>query len=80
MNRRLHYVGTALSIIILVLAVVLMNPWFILLAAVSGYAFAWIGHFLVERNRPATFKYPLWSLISDYRMFFCAMMGKLPKA
>lgn len=78
-NRSLHYVGTVISIAALVLAVLQMNPWWILVALLGGYSFAWIGHFVVEKNRPATFKYPFWSLISDYRMFFCAVTGRLPK-
>lgn len=77
--RRLHYVGTTLEIVWVVTAIVTLNPWFLLAAAFSGYGFAWIGHFFFERNKPATFKYPLWSYIADHQMAWLAVMGKLPR-
>ena len=75
--RALHFVGTTGHFAMVILAVVLMNPWLILASAVFAYGFAWFGHFVIEKNRPATFKYPLWSLISDYRMWFHMVTGKL---
>ena len=74
--RRLHFVGTSFALGFIVLAVMRGDPRWLLAALVSGYAFAWIGHFFFEKNRPATFKYPLWSLMGDFRLFFETVTGK----
>jgi hypothetical protein len=76
-TRAWHYLGTSLTILCLVAALVLREPWFLLASVVLGYAPAWIGHFTSERNRPATFRYPLWSLVSDFRMFGFWLGGRL---
>jgi hypothetical protein len=75
-TRALHYVGTALAILSLV-AFVGGDGWALLGAVVYGYLFAWIGHFFIEKNRPATFTHPWWSLISDVRMFGLWVVGGL---
>lgn len=76
-TRHFHYVGTALVIAIAVFAIV-SQRWLLLLAMpVAGYFFAWVSHAFVERNKPATFTHPLWSLISDFRMFFLWLSGRL---
>lgn len=75
-TRRLHYVGTALTFVFAVVAV-LAGGWWWAMVPLAGYGFAWFAHFRVERNRPATFSHPLWSLVSDYRMFFLWLFGRL---
>ncbi|MCR9240658.1 MAG: DUF962 domain-containing protein [Rhodobiaceae bacterium] len=74
--RTMHYIGTALSIAALGMGV-FVNAWWLLAAPLSGYFFAWVAHFTIEKNKPATFTYPLWSLVSDYRMFFAWIAGRL---
>ena len=76
LTRRMHLVGTLLGTTLLILAFVLSNYWLLLVGLVSGYAFAWVAHFAVEKNRPATFKYPLWSFIADYKMAYMILIGK----
>ena len=76
-TRAVHYAGTAL-VILCALLLGLTGNWLWLLAIpVAGYGFAWFGHLFIERNRPATFTYPWWSLVSDFRMFFLAVGGRL---
>lgn len=76
-TRYFHYIGTTLVIAIAVYALLTRN-WLLLLAMpVAGYFFAWISHAFVERNKPATFTHPIWSLISDFRMYFLWLTGRL---
>lgn len=76
-TRALHYVGSIASVVILLWAVATQSWWWLLAVPVMGYAFAWFAHFFVEKNRPATFKAPWWSLISDYRMCGLWLSGRL---
>lgn len=76
-TRALHYIGTTLVVAIAVMAIVKAAwPWLAALP-VAGYFFAWIAHFAVEKNRPATFTYPLWSLIADFKMWLFWLTGRL---
>jgi hypothetical protein len=77
LNRRLHFIGTTGALGCLALSVATLNPAILALAPVFGYGFAWVGHFIVEKNRPATFTYPAWSLRGDFRMYFLMLAGKL---
>ncbi len=75
--RALHYVGTTLALGTVAAAALTVNPGWLLLTPVVGYAPAWIGHFVIEKNRPATFKYPVWSLRGDFKMLSLALAGKM---
>jgi hypothetical protein len=76
-TRAIHYAGTAFAIANFLAYVATGDLWFVLGAVVSGYAFAWVGHFFIEKNRPATFTYPVWSLVSDFRMAWRWASGRL---
>ena len=76
-TRTLHLLGTGLATTAFVGLVATGELWLFPVALVAGYGPAWIGHFFVEKNRPATFTHPFWSLISDYRMAWAWMTGRL---
>src|SRR5688500_5793884 len=75
-TRVLHFLGTSLVIATL-FAAALLSPWWILAAPLAGYIPAWTAHFFVEKNRPATFTYPGWSLRADFRMFGLMLRGRM---
>ena len=75
--RRLHFAGSALVLVTLVLAIVTRRWESLWLLPLIGYGFAWVGHFFFEKNRPATFTYPLYSLMGDWVMFRDILMGRI---
>jgi hypothetical protein len=77
LGRGLHYIGTSLAIGTIATAALTLNPSWLLLTPVVGYGPAWFAHFVIEKNRPATFKYPLWSLRGDLRMLRYALEGRM---
>lgn len=76
--RRLHFVGSTLALLCLATAIVMAAPGFILLGLVFGYGFAWIGHFGFEKNKPASFKRPLYSFMGDWVMYKDIWTGRIP--
>jgi len=75
--RRLHFVGTTLGLLALLHAFSTLNFWWLLAGLVAGYAFAWVGHFFFEKNRPATFTHPLYSFMGDWVMWKEILTGKI---
>jgi hypothetical protein len=76
-TRGLHYLGTVVAIALLITLIATGRWWLFPLALLPGYAFAWVGHFFFEKNRPATFTYPFWSFMGDWKMLGLMLTGKL---
>lgn len=76
--RALHVLGTGTVFAFVGVALAAGDARWLLACPLAGYAFAWLGHLVFERNRPATFSYPLWSLRADFRMFFRILLGRMP--
>ena len=75
-TKLLHFIGTSISLFFLVQLVRTFDPIYLIYALFSGYGFAWIAHFFIEKNKPATFTYPFYSFIGDHKMFLEILMGK----
>ena len=76
-SRRLHFTGTSIAVLLLLAAVSTQAWWLILFALIQGYGFAWVGHFFFEKNRPATFRYPLLSFMGDWRLWWEILTGRI---
>lgn len=76
-TRALHYVGTTLVFAVAAFAIISGPLWWLFAMPVAGYFFAWLAHFTVEKNRPATFTYPGWSLAADFKMYFMWLTRRL---
>ncbi len=76
-NRMLHFIGTTLFLFLLLVMLFTQN-WMIFFALpVVGYGFAWLGHFVIEKNKPATFTYPFYSFVCDFKMYIDVLKGRL---
>ena len=76
--RRLHFLGSTLGLACFALAVIQRNPWWLPAGLIAGYGCAWIGHFVFEKNKPATFRYPFYSFAGDWVMFADMLRGRVP--
>jgi hypothetical protein len=76
-TRWLHFIGTILGIILLIWVVARGQWYFFPVFFVVGYGFAWFAHFVIEKNKPASFKYPFWSFISDFKMIWYMLTGRM---
>ncbi len=76
-TRLIHSVGVTSFFVLMALAIAQSAPWFVLAAFLVFYLPAWVAHFVIERNRPATWAYPLWSFVSDIRMSALWLLGRL---
>jgi len=75
-TRLLHAIGSVLAVVMLGVAFA-VSLWFLIAVPFVGYAFAWYAHMFVEKNRPATFSHPFYSLVADFRMTFLMMAGRM---
>lgn len=75
--RRLHFTGTALVILLFGASLLSLEPLLLLALPVVGYGFAWSGHFFFEKNRPATFRHPFYSLLGDLALFRDMLTGRV---
>ena len=75
-TKLLHFIGTTIAIYFYVRFFITFDFFYLLYSLLSGYSFAWVAHFFVEHNRPATFKYPLYSFIGDHKMYLEILKGK----
>jgi hypothetical protein len=77
-SRRLHFSGTTIAVMLIIASIATQKWWLLAIALVQGYAFAWVGHYFFEHNRPATFKYPGFSLMGDWRLWWDILTRRHP--
>lgn len=75
--RRMHFAGSTIAWVLVAASIITMNPWLALIGVVQGYAWAWVGHFFFEHNKPASFKQPFYSFAADWVMYKDILTGKI---
>ncbi len=78
-NRRLHFLGSVLVLAFLGLAFATESVWWLMGMPLAGYGFSWAGHFFYEKNQPLSFRYPVWSFLADWQMFFLMCVGRMSR-
>jgi len=76
--RRMHFIGSTLGLLCVAAAIGAGNGWLVLLGFALGYGFAFAGHYLFEKNRPATFRHPFYSFVGDWAMYRDILLGRIP--
>ena len=76
-TRLLHLIGTSMALGAVVVLILIGKWWLFPLALIPGYGAAWIGQFFIEKNKPATFQYPLWSFMGDYKMIWLMLTRRI---
>ena len=76
-TRRLHFLGSSLALLCVLALILTGDPWWFVAGLVAGYGLAWFSHLTVEKNRPATFRHPLYSFMGDWVMFWQILTGKI---
>lgn len=76
-SRRLHFAGSCIAVLLIAMALWYQHWWLLGMAMLQGYAFAWVGHFFFEHNRPATFRYPFMSFMGDWYMWWQILTGRI---
>jgi hypothetical protein len=76
-TRRLHFLGSGLALLCVLMLTLTGDPWWLLAGLAAGYGFAWFAHLVFEKNRPATFRHPLYSFMGDWVMFWQILTGKI---
>ena len=79
LTRLLHLIGPTIALALVVFFIAIGKWWLFPLALIPGYGAAWIGHFFIEKNKPATFQYPLWSFMGDYKMIWMMLSGRMER-